>query len=115
MGYAKIAGNLLDNGANINTQTNNGWTALMISVRHFKPDVAKLLVKRGADISTTCNKFPSYLNDMIGAISCPSCHPSKGSYDLLTAQGCSEAQILEDSNKYIPVCNYNGETQCLSS
>ena len=41
----------LDQGSNINTQTNDGVTALSIAISYNNPDVFELLISRGADLN----------------------------------------------------------------
>jgi len=44
---------LLDLGADINAQNNNGMTALMEAILHDNVEAAKILIERGADIHLT--------------------------------------------------------------
>ena len=43
----------LNRGANVNTMTSKGFTALMIAAAWGRSDLVKLLLDRGADIGTT--------------------------------------------------------------
>jgi ankyrin repeat protein len=50
-GQAPLVKYFLDQGANINATSPNGTTALMMAIREHHPDVATLLLDRGADTS----------------------------------------------------------------
>ncbi len=58
----EIAQYLLDNGANINAKTCNGWTALMYASSYGYLDMVKFLVKNGADINAITNEGYTALN-----------------------------------------------------
>lgn len=45
--YVKI---LIKNGANINHQDKNGWTALHFAAQDYKPEMANVLIESEADI-----------------------------------------------------------------
>lgn len=51
----KIVSSLLDHGANIDTQDNDGETALMCATSRGEPTLVKLLLEYGADASITNN------------------------------------------------------------
>lgn len=50
-GNEDVINYLLDNGADINEPTANGWTPLFIALRDGRAEAAKLLVYRGADLN----------------------------------------------------------------
>src|SRR5208283_1368711 len=52
-GRTELVKSLLDKGADINTKTNEGWTALMQASRQGHAEVVKLLLDRGADVNAT--------------------------------------------------------------
>ena len=50
-GHANIAEVLLENGADVNAETGNGWTALRIASQEGYIDVVKILLGYGADVN----------------------------------------------------------------
>jgi RNA polymerase sigma factor (sigma-70 family) len=53
---------LLDQGANVNARHANGYTALMLAVRHRSPKTVELLLTRGADVTITSNSGENALD-----------------------------------------------------
>ncbi len=50
-GHDTIVASCCDQGANVNAESANGTTALMMAVRESKGATVDLLVKRGADVN----------------------------------------------------------------
>ncbi len=54
--YVEIVRMLLEKGADVNAQKNDGETALMIAIQYGRAEIANLLLKKGADIyAKNCN------------------------------------------------------------
>jgi len=53
--YAEVK-RLIEEGADVNAQNNDGWTALMWATHYGYPEFAKLLIDKGADINAQNNK-----------------------------------------------------------
>ena len=47
---------LIEAGADVNAQNNEGWTVLMLASYFGHPEVAKLLVESGADVNAQNNE-----------------------------------------------------------
>lgn len=47
-GYTEIVKILIDNEADVNIKTEDGWTALMMASKYGHTDIVKLLKKAGA-------------------------------------------------------------------
>jgi len=54
-GDIKIINILLDWGADINQQNDEGWTALMTAVVMARADLVKILIEKGADVNKEAN------------------------------------------------------------
>jgi ankyrin repeat protein len=50
----KVAGYLIERGADINVKAENGATALLIAIMKKNEDLARLLIGKGADINAKC-------------------------------------------------------------
>ena len=50
-GHVDLARMLVDRGANVSAQKEDGWTALHLASRYGHVDLARMLVERGADMS----------------------------------------------------------------
>ena len=47
---------LIGEGADVNAQNNDGWTALMLASDLENPEIAKLLIEEGADVNAQDNE-----------------------------------------------------------
>ena len=55
VGSLSVVKAALENGADVNAKTNDGWTALMYASYKKPIDVAKLLIENGADVNAKTN------------------------------------------------------------
>ena len=59
LGDARLLQRMLDEGADFNFGSANGWTPLLAAAWRWKLECVALLLERGADIDANClSKFP---------------------------------------------------------
>jgi ankyrin repeat protein len=87
-----VARLLLDQEADINANTSDGWTALMLAVDAGHPKIVRLLLEKGAEVNAKTARGTS-------ALKMAQDKGYKEIEDMLKAHGAKETPGSEDANQ----------------
>lgn len=97
-GVRKLVDKFLDEGIDVNWQTDDGVNALMLASFAGEHQIVKTLLEHGADVNTTCQKNRTALHDAVAGLVAEG--KSKKVANLLLSAG---ADIhCKDNNEYTP-------------
>jgi hypothetical protein len=103
-GNIKIVTSLLEEGVDINTKNNLGWTPLHAAIWNHRDNVAEMLIDKGADINAKDDKGRTPLHFAVEKA-------KKNIVELLIAKGADVNAISNDRQNALTIARSNGHKE----